>query len=57
MKITTVRIPGSEIGKTIRTSVRSREAPSTSAASSSSRGIDLKNPISSQVANGIVKPG
>ena len=30
--------------------------PSTSAASSSSIGIDMKKPIRSQVQNGIVKP-
>ena len=56
-KITTVRIPGSETGKTILRSARSREQPSTRAASSSSCGIVLKNPISSQVANGIVNDG
>ena len=56
-KMTTVRIPGSEIGKTMRRSARNREQPSTSAASSSSCGIVLKNPISSQVENGTVNDG
>ena len=55
--MTTVRIPGSEIGKTMRSSVMMREAPSTSAASSSSRGIVLKKPIRSHVENGIVNDG
>ena len=55
--MTTVRIPGSEIGKTTRTSVFRREAPSIWAASSSSCGIVLKNPISSQVENGTVNDG
>ena len=41
----------------IRTSAFSRDAPSISAASSSSCGIVLKNPISSQVAKGTVKDG
>ena len=57
MKITTVRIPGIEIGKTMRTSEPRREQPSISAASSSSCGIVLKKPISSQIANGIVNDG
>src|SRR3954447_23821778 len=56
-KMTTVRIPGSEIGKTIRVSVLTRDAPSTSAASSSSGGIVLKKPIRSQVENGTVNEG
>src|SRR5215210_3029630 len=56
-KMTTVRIPGSEIGKTMRTSVFTRDAPSTRAASSSSRGIVLKKPISSHVENGTVNEG
>src|SRR5215204_6410796 len=56
-KMITVRIPGSEIGKTIWNSVLMREAPSTRAASSSSRGIVLKKPIRSQVENGTVKLG
>src|SRR5215204_4998570 len=56
-KMTTVRTPGSEIGKTTRVSVLIREAPSTSAASSSSFGIVLKNPIRSHVENGTVNDG
>src|SRR5919198_3495303 len=56
-KITTVRIPGTEIGKMTYISVRRRDAPSTSAASSSSAGIVLKNPIRSQVENGTVNDG
>src|SRR5260221_8462431 len=57
VKMTTVRIPGIEIGKTMRTSALSREQPSIRAASSSSGGIVLKKPISSQIANGIVNDG
>jgi hypothetical protein len=57
VKITTVRIPGTEIGSTTRMSALRREQPSISAASSSSGGIDLKNPISSHTANGIVNEG
>src|SRR6266540_5322317 len=56
-KITTVRIPGSETGKITCQSDFNLEQPSTSAASSSSRGIVLKNPIRSQVEKGIVKDG
>src|SRR5919201_6036240 len=55
VKMTMVRIPGIEIGKTTRTSEPSREQPSISAASSSSCGIDLKKPIRSQIENGTVK--
>ncbi len=55
--MTTVRIPGSEIGRTIRTSVPKREQPSTRAASSSSCGMLLKKPIRSHVAKGIVNEG
>src|SRR5438034_10296250 len=54
-KITTVRIPGSEIGKTMRISAWRREQPSISAASASSSGIVLKKPIRSQIENGTVK--
>jgi len=57
VKITTVRMPGIEIGITTRKSAPSREQPSISAASSSSCGIVLKNPIKSQIANGIVNDG
>src|ERR687887_1722905 len=56
-KMTTVRIPGIEIGKTTRVNVFSRDAPSTRAASSSSCGMVLKNPISSHVENGTVNDG
>src|SRR5919197_4989084 len=56
-KMTTVRIPGREIGKTTRQSAFSREQPSTRAASSSSSGIVLKKPIRSQVENGTVNDG
>src|SRR6266850_4730827 len=56
-KMTTVRIPGTEIGKTTRISVPSRDAPSIWAASSSSWGMVLKNPIKSQVAKGTVNDG
>src|SRR6266516_6365368 len=56
-KMTTVRMPGSEIGKTMRTTVPSRDAPSIRAASSSSRGMVLKNPIKSHVAKGTVNDG
>ena len=47
----------SEIGKTILSRVPMRDAPSISAASSSSRGIVLKKPISSHVENGTVNDG
>src|SRR5919109_4604103 len=57
VKITTVRIPGSETGKTTENRVRNREAPSTSAASSSSAGIVRKKPIRSHVENGTVNDG
>src|SRR5919201_7110013 len=56
-KMITVRIPGIEIGKITRASAFSLEQPSTSAASSSSSGMVLKKPISSQVANGTVNDG
>src|SRR5207253_10341853 len=57
VKMTTVRIPGSEIGKITRQSAFSLEQPSIRAASSSSSGIVLKKPISSQVENGTVNDG
>src|SRR6202046_4271426 len=50
-------MPEIEIGTTSRTNAPKRVSPSTIAASSSSRGIDLKNPISNQGENGIVKHG
>src|SRR6266536_971036 len=56
-KITTVRIPGIEIGSTTRRSAFNREQPSIRAASSSSSGIVLKKPIRSHVENGIVNDG
>ena len=56
-KMTAVRIPGSEIGRMIRKSAFSRDAPSISAASSSSWGMVLKKPIRSHVAKGTVKDG
>ena len=56
-KMTTVRMPGIEIGKTTRVRVSIRDAPSTRAASSSSCGIVLKKPISSHVENGTVNDG
>jgi hypothetical protein len=55
--MTTVRIPGSDTGSTISRRAFRRDAPSISAASSSSCGIVLKNPIRSQVANGTVNEG
>ena len=45
------------MGNTIRRRAPSRLQPSTIAASSSSAGTDLKNPISSQVQNGMVNDG
>ena len=56
-KITTVRIPEVDIGIINFTNAPQRERPSTIAASSRSRGIDLKNPISSHVEKGMVKLG
>ena len=55
--MTTVRMPETEIGMTSFRNVWKRVRPSTMAASSSSRGIDLKNPMRSQVEKGIVKLG
>src|SRR6266849_383527 len=57
VKITTVRIPDVDIGIMSLRNAPQRERPSTIAASSRSRGIDLKNPISSHVENGMVKLG
>src|SRR5581483_2130001 len=56
-KITTVRTPATEIGTTIRAKAPSRLHPSIIAASSRSFGMALKNPIRSQVQNGIVNDG
>src|SRR6185436_4117039 len=55
--MTTVRIPDVDIGITSFRKAPKRVRPSTIAASSSSLGIDLKNPISNQIENGIVKLG
>ena len=55
--MTTVRIPETEIGTTIFRNAPKRVRPSTIAASSSSLGIDLKKPISSQIEKGIVMVG
>ena len=55
--MTTVRMPASEIGITTLTKAPKRDRPSIIAASSRSRGIALKKPISSQVQNGTVKLG
>src|SRR5712692_9483077 len=57
VKITTVRIPDVDIGIMSLTNAPQRERPSTIAASSRSRGIDLKKPMSSQVEKGMVKLG
>ena len=56
-KITTVRMPETEIGMTSFRNVWKRVRPSTIAASSSSPGMDLKNPMRSHVEKGIVKLG
>src|SRR5580704_8057410 len=56
-KMTTVRIAGTESGSTVFTNAPMMVQPSTIAASSISRGTDLKNPMNSQVQNGIVKVG
>src|SRR5437016_9494925 len=56
-KITTVRMAGTERGRTVFTNAPTTVQPSTIAASSISRGTDLKKPISSQVQNGMVKVG
>src|SRR6516225_4256800 len=57
VKMITVRIAGTDSGSTVFTNAPNTVQPSTIAASSLSRGTDLKNPISSQVQNGIVKVG
>src|SRR5437870_11569826 len=51
------RIPGTAIGKMIRSIAPKRVAPSIRAHSSSSFGIVLKYPIRSHVQNGIRKVG
>src|SRR5689334_25330108 len=57
VKITTVRMPGSDSGIAILMKAPNRLQPSTIAASSISTGSDLKKPIKSQVQNGMVKVG
>src|SRR5207244_9353165 len=56
-KSVTQTIPGIAIGSTMRRSVCIRVAPSTSAHSSTSRGIVRKWPIRSHVENGTRKVG
>src|SRR6266446_10611104 len=56
-KITTVRMAGSDSGRIVFTNAPTTVQPSTIAASSISRGTDLKNPMNSQVQNGMVKVG
>src|SRR5438552_10336932 len=56
-KMPTESSPGRASGTVMRSMACSRVAPSTSALSSSSRGIDLKYPMSSQVPNGIRNVG
>src|SRR5215475_4709267 len=56
-KMTTVRIAGTESGSTVFTKAPTTVQPSTMAASSISRGTDLKNPMNNQVQKGIVKVG
>jgi len=56
-KMTTVRMPEIDIGTISLMNAPQRVRPSTIAASSRSLGIDLKNPISNHVENGIVKLG
>src|SRR3954451_6647955 len=51
-KMNAERMPGSASGTTIRSMACMRLAPSMSALSSSSRGMDWKYPVSSQVQNG-----
>src|ERR1044071_5540060 len=57
VKMTTVRIPGTDTGRITFTNAPRRLQPSTIAASSIALGTDLKKPIISQVQNGIVKVG
>src|SRR5215510_1513444 len=56
-KMTTVSIPGIESGSTVFTKAPTAVHPSTIAASSISRGTDLKKPMNSQVQNGMVNVG
>ena len=55
--MTTVRMPAVDTGTTTRRKAPKRLSPSIIAASSRSRGIALKKPISSQVQKGTVKLG
>ncbi|SFH73724.1 hypothetical protein SAMN05216525_101584 [Bradyrhizobium sp. Gha] len=57
MKITTVRIAGTDSGAAFLMKAPNKLQPSAIAASSISTGSALKNPISSQEQNGIVKVG
>src|SRR6476469_9502847 len=57
VKITNLRIAGSDSGIAILMKAPNRLQPSTIAASSISTGSALKNPISSQEQNGMVKVG
>lgn len=57
VKISAVKIAGRDSGITILTKAPNKLQPSTIAASSISIGTPLKNPISNQVQNGIVKVG
>src|SRR5260370_42050096 len=57
VKITTVRIPETEMGITNLTNAPKRVSPSTIAASSNSLGMDLKKPIRGQMEKGTVKVG
>src|SRR5579871_4772518 len=57
VKITTVRMAGTDSGTTILMKAPNRLQPSTIAASSISGGIALKNPINSQVQKGMVNVG
>src|ERR1051326_9295004 len=50
-------MPGTESGSTVFMKAPMTVQPSTIAASSISRGTDLKNPMNSQVQNGMVKVG
>src|SRR5215510_8759414 len=56
-KIAEATSPGAASGTTTRASAAARVAPSTNAASSSSRGSALKKPIISHVQNGTVNVG
>src|SRR5262245_8692496 len=57
VKMTTVRMAGTDNGIAILMKAPNRLHPSTIAASSISTGSALKNPISNQEQNGIVKVG